>query len=141
MSVERFLSYMTWPEVKALDKTDAVAVIPVGATEQHGRHLPIYTDTIISSGVLERAMAPQLVKEDKAKPCFPNFPDSEIGLSGPSYAAWKTEDWSSTGVFGDPTRVIDEIAADYLERAVTGTVRFIEEMVAFEYDRPTIVDE
>ena len=47
---------MTWPEIKAIDKSKALAVLPVGATEQHGHHLPIYTDTIISSGVLERAM-------------------------------------------------------------------------------------
>jgi creatinine amidohydrolase len=264
MSTERFLSYMTWPEVKALDKSQALVVLPVGATEQHGHHLPVYTDTLISSGVLERAMdrledevpayrlspitisksnehrgfpgtlwisaktlydvlfdiarsvhesgfrklcffnghggnvgilhavsrdirdefgmtvfvgsagtfleepplpegvdprekkwgihanfsetalikamKPELVKEDKARPCFPNYPDSEIGLIGKGYAQWKTEDWSATGVFGDPTHVTDEIAADYLERAVSGTVRFIKEMVAFEYDRPTVVD-
>ncbi|MEM1223080.1 MAG: creatininase family protein [Verrucomicrobiota bacterium] len=264
MPKERFLPYMTWPEAKAIDKTNALAVLPVGATEQHGHHLPLYTDTLISSGVLERAMKrlednvpaymlspitisksnehrgfpgtlwisaktlydvlfdiarsvkesgfrkmcffnghggnvgilhavsrdirdefdmtvfvgsagtymelpelpegvhpgektmgihanftetalikalkPDLVLEDKAKPCIPNYPDTGIGLVGKGYAQWKTEDWSATGTFGDPTHVTVEIAEDYLERAVLGTVRFLEEMVAFEYDRPKIED-
>lgn len=264
MAKERFLPHMTWTEVKAIDKSDALVVLPVGATEQHGPHLPLYTDTLISSGVLERAMkrleedvpaymlspitmsksnehrgfpgtlwisaktlydvlfdiarsvhesgfrkmcffnghggnvgilhavtrdirdefgmtvfagsagtfmeepelpegvdprekefgihanfaetalikamTPELVREDLAKPCFPNYPETGIGLVGKGYGQWKTEDWSSTGVFGDPTHVTDEIAADYLERAVLGTVRFIEEMVAYEYDRPSIIE-
>ncbi|MEO0509003.1 MAG: creatininase family protein [Verrucomicrobiota bacterium] len=264
MATERFLPHMTWPEIKNLDKTNALVILPVGATEQHGHHLPVYTDTLISSGVLRRALevlpeevpaymlspitisksnehrgfpgtlwisaktlydvlfeigrsvyesgfrkmcffnghggnvgilhavtrdirdefgmtvfagsagtflespelpdgvdarekkfgihanfgetalikalAPELVKEDKARPCFPNYPDSGIGLVGPGYAQWKTEDWSSTGVFGDPTHVTEEIAADYLDRAVKGTVRFLTEMVDFEYDRPKIQD-
>jgi creatinine amidohydrolase len=264
MAVQRFLSHMTWPEVKALDKSKALAVLPVGATEQHGHHLPIYTDTIISSGVLElamdrlpedvpayrlspitisksnehrgfpgtiwigaktlydalfdigrsvhesgfrklcffnghggnvgilhavtrdirdefgmttffgsagsyldepelpegldprekqfgihanfaetaliKALTPDLVKDDLAKPCFPDYPDTDIGLIGKGYAQWKTEDWSSTGVFGDPTHVTDQIAADYLERAVSGTVKFLQDMVNYEYARPPIED-
>jgi creatinine amidohydrolase len=264
MAIQRFLPYMTWPDVKAIDKTNALAVLPLGATEQHGHHLPLYTDTIISSGVLEQAMkrleddvpayqlspitisksnehrgfpgtlwigaktlydvlfeigrsvhesgfrklcifnghggnigimhavtrdlhdefgmmmfagsagtfmelpplpegvdprdktlgihanftetalikalTPELVQEDKAKPCFPDYPDTGIGLVGKGYAQWKTEDWSSTGVFGDPTHVTDEIAAEYLELAVAGTVRFIKEMVAYEYAKPEIED-
>ncbi|MEM8868441.1 MAG: creatininase family protein [Verrucomicrobiota bacterium] len=264
MPIERFLPYLTWPEVKAIDKSKALVVLPVGATEQHGHHLPLYTDTLISSGVLERAikrlnesvpaymlspitisksnehrsfpgtlwigaktlydvlfdiarsvhesgfrkicffnghggnvgilhavsrdirvefdmtvfvgsagtfldlpelpegihsgektmgihanftetalikaLKPDLVREDKCKPDIPNYPDSEIGLIGKGYAQWKTEDWSATGTFGDPTQVTTEIAEDYLERAVTGTIRFLEEMVEFEYDSPPTLD-
>ena len=89
---------------------------------------------------LIKALTPELVQEDKAKPCFPDYPDTGIGLVGKGYAQWKTEDWSSTGVFGDPTHVTDEIAAEYLELAVAGTVRFIKEMVAYEYAKPEIED-
>jgi len=260
MAKERFLPYNTWSEVEALDKSKALALLPVGATEQHGHHLPLYTDTLISSGVLMRAlqrldddepayslspitisksnehrgfpgtlcigaktlydvlfevarsvhesgfcklcffnghggnvgilhavtrdirdafgmtvfagsagtfieapslpkgvderekefgihanftetalikaMRPDLVRDELAKPCFPDYPDTGIGLVGKGYAQWKTEDWSATGVFGDPTGVTDEIAAEYLEAAVAGTVRFIREMLAYEYARP-----
>lgn len=33
----------------------AIAVLPLGATEQHGPHLPFETDTIIAEGVVARA--------------------------------------------------------------------------------------
>ncbi|WP_067659184.1 mycofactocin biosynthesis peptidyl-dipeptidase MftE [Nocardia harenae] len=35
---------LTWPEVGALGRA-AVLVVPLGATEQHGPHLPLSTDT------------------------------------------------------------------------------------------------
>lgn len=50
--VVRELSAMTWPEVDALERARTVAVLPVGAIEAHGPHLPLETDVIIS-----RAMA------------------------------------------------------------------------------------
>lgn len=34
---------------------DCVALIPVGATEQHGPHLPVGTDTIIAAGLADAA--------------------------------------------------------------------------------------
>lgn len=44
--VKNYLPHMTVPEVEAfLDKSDMV-IIPVGALEQHGNHLPIGTDFI-----------------------------------------------------------------------------------------------
>lgn len=40
---------MTWVEVKeAIDKNSGV-IIPIGATEQHGMHLPICTDTYMAT--------------------------------------------------------------------------------------------
>ncbi|TGD90865.1 creatininase family protein [Mycolicibacterium sp. CH28] len=37
------------------DDPDTVALIPVGATEQHGPHLPVGTDTIMATAVAEAA--------------------------------------------------------------------------------------
>lgn len=42
---------MTWPEARDASKRDAVLVIPIGATEQHGPHLPIDTDSRIALGL------------------------------------------------------------------------------------------
>jgi creatinine amidohydrolase len=43
--VKNYLPQMTWAEVEqALTHTDAV-IIPLGSIEQHGRHLPLGTDT------------------------------------------------------------------------------------------------
>lgn len=35
----------------------AVVVLPLGATEQHGVHLPVSTDTVLASAVISRAMS------------------------------------------------------------------------------------
>jgi len=42
-----WLGSATYEEVAALDRTRAVAVVPLGATEAHGPHLPLSTDVII----------------------------------------------------------------------------------------------
>jgi creatinine amidohydrolase len=45
----------TWPEIRDLPKNDRVAVIPVGAIEQHGQHLPINTDNVLVENVCSEA--------------------------------------------------------------------------------------
>jgi len=44
---------LTWPEIEDLVQEHAgeVALLPVGATEQHGPHLPTGTDTIIATAL------------------------------------------------------------------------------------------
>jgi creatinine amidohydrolase len=48
---------LTWPEIEALVRRcpDEVALLPVGATEQHGPHLPSGTDTIVARGLCDAA--------------------------------------------------------------------------------------
>jgi creatinine amidohydrolase len=54
----RFLPYLSWTEVAALpDRENTVIVLPTGATEQHGPHLPCAVDTVICSGVVGHALA------------------------------------------------------------------------------------
>ncbi len=43
---KNYLPHMTSPEVASLLKRSDIAVIPIGALEQHGSHLPIGTDYI-----------------------------------------------------------------------------------------------
>ncbi|EKF58846.1 putative creatinine amidohydrolase [Agrobacterium albertimagni AOL15] len=42
------------PRLKADDRRDWIAVLPLGAHEQHGPHLPFETDTIIADGIMRR---------------------------------------------------------------------------------------
>lgn len=44
--VKNFLPHMTVPEVEAFLKKSDMVIIPIGALEQHGNHLPIGTDFI-----------------------------------------------------------------------------------------------
>jgi creatinine amidohydrolase len=50
---------LTWPEIEGLlrDRPREVALLPVGATEQHGPHLPTGTDTIVARGLCEATSA------------------------------------------------------------------------------------
>jgi len=49
------LADATWPEVTRLAAAGAVLVVPVGACEQHGPHLPISTDADLAVAVAELA--------------------------------------------------------------------------------------
>lgn len=45
----RFLPFLSWTDVAALpDKSNTVIVLPTGAIEQHGPHLPCSVDSVIS---------------------------------------------------------------------------------------------
>ena len=50
------LAHMTWQEVDALAR-DVVVVIPTGSLEQHGPHLPLFTDSILVTAVAEAVEA------------------------------------------------------------------------------------
>jgi len=43
-------------QIASLARQDAVVIIPTGATEQHGPHLPVGTDAIIASEIATRAV-------------------------------------------------------------------------------------
>jgi creatinine amidohydrolase len=53
MPVHR-LAEMTWEEVRDADRARAVAILPVGAVEAHGPHLPLGTDVIIAEAMARR---------------------------------------------------------------------------------------
>jgi creatinine amidohydrolase len=56
---KRLLEEMTWPEAESAFEQTRLALVPVGSTEQHGRHLPLGTDTM-SADALARAVAPRV---------------------------------------------------------------------------------
>src|ERR1043165_6525357 len=47
------LSDLSWPKVQALSK-DLPVVIPVAALEQHGHHLPLFTDSMLIGEIVRR---------------------------------------------------------------------------------------
>jgi len=48
------LSDMTWREAEELFHGRALALLPVGAVEAHGPHLPLYTDVFLSQELCDR---------------------------------------------------------------------------------------
>jgi creatinine amidohydrolase len=50
------LAELSWPEADALDR-DTVVLYPIAALEQHSRHLPFFTDSILCEQVAARIEA------------------------------------------------------------------------------------
>jgi creatinine amidohydrolase len=86
----RRLDELTWPEVRDAAARDAGVIVPVGATEQHGPHLPLSTDALLAtelaravSGPLDLYVAPPLSYGYRSRPLSgggPSFPGT-VSLS------------------------------------------------------------
>jgi creatinine amidohydrolase len=50
------LQEMTWPEINNLSR-DIPVVVPVAALEQHGQHMPVFTDSLLVGEVVRRVGA------------------------------------------------------------------------------------
>jgi len=48
------LAELKWPDIEALSK-DTPVVIPIAAHEQHGRHMPLHTDSLLLGEIVRRA--------------------------------------------------------------------------------------
>jgi creatinine amidohydrolase len=48
------LADLSWPKVQALSR-DTPVVFPVAALEQHGKHLPVFTDSLLAGEIVRRA--------------------------------------------------------------------------------------
>ena len=71
----RYLDRLSSPDIAALSKDPGVVVLPVGATEQHGAHLPVMTDTRQVVGVLGAAL--ELLDASVNLWCLPALPYSK----------------------------------------------------------------
>ncbi|MBL8848282.1 MAG: creatininase family protein, partial [Planctomycetaceae bacterium] len=47
------LAELAWPRIDALSR-DIPVVIPVAALEQHGHHMPVFTDSLLCGEVVRR---------------------------------------------------------------------------------------
>jgi creatinine amidohydrolase len=88
---------LNWPEIGALIAAgETLCVLPVGATEQHGRHLPTGTDTIIVDAVCRAA---------SARTGVPLLPPLAISSSHAHTTAWP-------GTFSLPPRLLIEVVLE-----------------------------
>jgi len=85
----KYWSDWTSPEFDQLDASRAVAVIPLGATEQHGPHLPLSVDALIVDTIVQRAVG-QLSESDPVLV----LPTQNVGLSTEHIAFKGTLTWS-----------------------------------------------
>jgi creatinine amidohydrolase len=57
MASKHFWAELKSSEFAALDPKSMLAVLPLAATEQHGPHLPVMTDTAIAEGMIKTVLA------------------------------------------------------------------------------------
>ncbi len=69
----RELADLTWEEVRDLDRAATVAILPVGAIEAHGPHLPLATDVVIAQE-MARSGAARLVGQGLGAVLLPPLP-------------------------------------------------------------------
>jgi creatinine amidohydrolase len=67
------LAELTWEEVRSLDRARAVAVLPIGALEAHGPHLPLATDVVIAQA-MARAGAARIAARGMEAVLLPALP-------------------------------------------------------------------
>lgn len=88
------LAELTWREVAALDPSRTVAILPTGATEAHGPHLPLATDVIIADA-MARDGGQRLIEAGYDVVLLPTLPytaaDFAAGFAGTVSVSTETE--------------------------------------------------
>ncbi|MDY7094471.1 MAG: creatininase family protein [Acidobacteriota bacterium] len=74
------LAELTWKDVEALDPKGTVLILPVGALEAHGPHLPLGTDVVIAEA-MARAGAEKLAEEGILGLRLPSLAYSPAGFA------------------------------------------------------------
>jgi creatinine amidohydrolase len=74
------LQRMTWEDVRDLDRGRTVFLLPVGAVEAHGPHLPLGTDVVISEA-MARAGAERLAAAGRIPVLMPSLHYTAAGFA------------------------------------------------------------
>ncbi|MCC2865547.1 creatininase [Anaerovorax odorimutans] len=77
-----FMQEMTWQDFQK-KKEEAIVILPVGSTEQHGPMLPLSVDAIISTGLAE--MAAEKVDGIVAPPICYGYKSAPLSGGGPLF--------------------------------------------------------
>ena len=99
----------SWEDVEAAIRRGLIAILPVGAVEQHGAHLPLLTDTVLAAGVARR------------------IAEGSDALLLPAVAygdAWTTEGWAGTLSLSPTTlrAVVEDLGRGLQRMGVKGLV-------------------
>lgn len=76
---------LTRDEIASIDKETAIVLLPTGATEQHGSHLPVGTDSIILSTLIDKFIEKESFNEGSiifAPPLFIGKSNEHMGFAG-----------------------------------------------------------
>ncbi|MBZ0136579.1 MAG: creatininase family protein [Planctomycetes bacterium] len=137
-------AHNTWPQVKAALKSakPCVAILPCGATEAHGKHLPLSTDVIISDGMANYAL-PALEEAGVQACLLPSlaYAPAEYAAAFAGTISISTE--AATGVIFDIAKALKEqgfaclaIANSHFDPANVAMLRGVVERIETELKLP-----
>lgn len=96
---DRFLPRLTTEEIGKLDKERSLLVLPIASVEQHGCHLPVFTDSLLCESLVEGAIAK-----------LP--PDAEVWVLPPLYYGKSTEHSGFSGTLSLSTGTLLRLLGD-----------------------------
>ena len=109
----RFWAHYTARDFAALDRSSLIAVLPVGAIEQHGPHLPLSVDQAILDGII--AATVPLIPDDCPALFLPTLP---VGKSN-EHSEWPgTLTLSAQTLMAMWTEIGDSVAAAGVRKLV-----------------------
>src|SRR6266550_7054646 len=101
------LAQLTWEDVRALDREKTVAILPVGAIEAHGPHLPLDTDVVIATAMV-RAGAKRLGARDKVVLILPVLAYTAAGFGAAFHGTLSISGVTVTALVVDLARSLSE---------------------------------
>src|SRR4051812_43413810 len=101
------LAQLTWQDVSALDRERTIVVLPVGAIEAHGPHLPLDTDVVIATA-MARAGARKLAANDRPVLILPALPYTPALFGAEFHGTLSISGISVTAVIVDLARSLSE---------------------------------
>jgi len=104
------LAGLTRPEALERARAGAVALLPIGSLEQHGQHLPLFTDSLLAETVCLHAAERATIDIVVAPPLWPGFSPHHVGF-GATVSL-------SSGVFLSLVREVVEGLLGWLPRLV-----------------------
>jgi creatinine amidohydrolase/Fe(II)-dependent formamide hydrolase-like protein len=122
-----FVDYR-WPELKEFAEKNAILILPVGQVEEHGPHLPVGTDLMISQHTAERVDMSQAVDEPVRS--MSRFVGPDIITRHHAKVFWSTwrHSGSKTGTYGCPTKASREKGEAILEGTVGNLLELMREI-------------
>ena len=96
-----YLKDLTWPEAKGLAEQGAWILFPVGSTEAHGPHLPLFTDTILSDEVAFRAASALITHHGIPTVIAPTMPFGVTDFAAPFAGTVSLRESTLTAVLDD----------------------------------------
>src|SRR3989442_593462 len=124
---------MTSEEFAAIAKKDPVVLLPVGALEEHGRHLPLRADIIYASnGILPEgdghAGAGETSRILTARPDLVKGRSPAGKNDIPAYAIVEDPRTYWSGVTGDPSKASKALGQKLDDLVIDELVRLVEEL-------------